>query len=481
MLGFDKFKEHAKRILSIPSHAESGNEELVRYLQATMHDYGLKTAFQPVSHSSESISKRQANLIGFVSDSLVDRSTRRGHLFVNPLDVSTGNLPHLWTATQGNPQAPIVNEHGIVGAGAVQGKLDFLCRLFGAIDLLDKRVRSPIYLVGTCASHSGMAGSRFLIESLAVNPKTVHTFAPTGMRIQTGATGQVSYLVDLDSSIRERDSRGYNRSLTLTAYGLGADFSTPKNAINAFELLLDLLLQATENGFDFQWSFVEVKNASGTIPDIASAKIALTSFQFEDFKQFLRSRIGDEDQARFYRVDFEGITEVATRFIPSELVEVILELDHEWKGLLESLNRNEDQDFEWPSNAGALVRVQSSPNGKMRIAFELRMLPDVDPASMDGVWRETVKRVSGKYPNFHFTIHREYLVPGVKSDPGSDGRNTNYLSDAGLFRRAGFPVSITGCGSVENLPKGPNEAIRWSDLEGSIAIYRDLMIRLSQS
>jgi acetylornithine deacetylase/succinyl-diaminopimelate desuccinylase-like protein len=481
MLSFDKFKEHAKRILSIPSHAESGNEELVRYLQATMHDYGMKTSFQPVSHSSDTISKRQANLLGFVSDPLVDRSTRRGHLFVNPLDVSTGNLPHLWTATQGNPQAPIINEHGIVGAGAVQGKLDFLCRIFAAIDLVDKRTKNPIYIVGTCGSHLGMMGSRFLIESLAVNPKTVHTFAPTGMKLQSRAAGQVSYNVDLDSSIRDRDSRGYNRSLTLTAYGLGVDFATPKNAINAFELLMDLLLQATESGFDFQWSMIEVKNASGTNPDLASARIALTSFQFEDFKQFLRSRIGDEDQARFFRVDFAGITETATRFIPSELVEVILELDHEWKMFLTMLNQKQDPAFSWPESVGSLVKIQTTPNGKMRITFELRALPENDLSQIDLNWRQAVSRVSEKYSNFHFSIHKEYAVPGVEQNIGENENCTNYLSDAGLFHKAGFPVSVIGCGLVDNLPKGPNEAVRWSDLEGAIAIYRDLMVRLSQS
>jgi acetylornithine deacetylase/succinyl-diaminopimelate desuccinylase-like protein len=446
-----------------------------------MHDYGMKTQLQPVSHSSDEISKRQVNLIGFVSDPLVDRSTRKGYLFVNPLDVCTGNLPHLWTATQGNPQAPIVNDFGIVGAGAVQGKLDFLSRIFAAIDLVDKRTKNPIYLVGTCGSYFGMMGSRFLIESLVVNPKMVYTFAPTAMKLEAEAAGQISYAIDLDSSIRDRDSRGYNRSLTLTAYGLGVDFSTPKNAINAFELLMDLLLQAAENGFDFQWSSIEVKGASGTNPDLASAKIALTSFQFEDFKQFLRGRIGSEEQARFYRVDFAGIAESATRFIPAELVEVVLELDHEWKLFLTELNQNQNFKFSFPENVGSLVRIHSTVNGKIRITFELRYLPNHDPQTLDEMWKRTVKRVSQRYSKFHFTVHREHLVPGVATTEDSGEKNTNYLSDAGVFHKAKFPVTILGSGLVENLPKGPNEAIRWSDLEGAIAIYRDLMVRFSQS
>ncbi|NDD92840.1 hypothetical protein EBZ37_12215 [bacterium] len=394
--------------------------------------------------------------------------------------MTTGNLPHLWTATQGNPQAPIANEHGIVGAGAVQGKLDFLCRVFAALDLVDKRSKNPIYLVGTCGSHAGMMGSRFLIESLAVNPRSVISFAPTAMKSENQAAGQVSFSVDLDSSIRDRDSRGYNRSLNITAYGLGVDFSTPANGINGFELLMDLLLGATESGFDFQWSSIEVKNASGTNPDLASARIALTSFQFEDFKQFLRNKIGGEDQARFFRVDFSGITEASTRFIPSELVEVILELDHEWKLLIHELNQRPNESFAFPESVGALVRTQAMPSGKMRIAFELRFLPHLRVTEIEERWRATVKRVSGKYSSFHFSVSRDYLVPGLASESIEGSPCTNYLSDAGVYDRAKFPVTVMGCGQVEHLPKGPNEAIRWSDLEGAISIYRDLMIRLSQ-
>jgi len=478
-MNFDKFREHAKRILAIPSHSESGNEELARYLQSLMHDCGMKSQLQMVNHSSDEISKRQVNLIGFVGDSLVDRSTRRGTLFVNPLDVSTGNLPHLWTATQGNPQAPVANEQGIVGAGAVQGKLDFVARIFAALELVDKRLKNPVYLVGTCGSHHGMMGTRFLIESLIVNPREVVTFAPTRLNVAKESPGQISYRIDLESSIRDRDSRGYNRDITVTAYGLGVDFSTPGDSINAFDLLMDLLLSAAEQGFDFQWSLLETKGASGTNPDLAVARIALTSFQLEDFKQFLRNRIGTEDQERFFRVDFSGISESGTRFIPGEVIEAVLELDHEWKEFVRALNSAPNPRFELPDSVGNLVRITQRPNGKVVTGFELRFLPDHDPAVLDQQWKAIVKRVSGKFERIHFSVIREHLIPG-KSDPAAGALwNTNYLSDAGLFSRAKFPVTVLGTGGVRNLPKGPNEAIRWSELEQGIEAYRELMIKAS--
>ena len=348
MFNFEKFSEQAQRLLSIPSNVETGNEEVVRYLQSILHDFGFKTLIQPFCHSLENVSKRQFNLIGFSSDNLVDRTTRRGVLFINPLDVTTGNLPHLWTATQGNPHAPVVSEAGIVGAGAVQGKLDFLCRIYGALDLLEKRHRNPLYLVGTGASHFGMAGSRFLLESLAVNPKEVYSFAPTRMLVGKQAPGQVTYSMEVDTAGRDRDSRGYNRCVEITAFGVSVDFSNSNNAISAFDLLMDIILDAAGNGFDFQWSELDVKGAEGANPDIAHAKLYLTAFQFEDFRQFLRSRLEHEEQQRFFRIDYVGVLETGTRFIPNPIIEMVLELDFEWKNFIKELNARKNDGFVHP-------------------------------------------------------------------------------------------------------------------------------------
>jgi len=479
MVSFEKFKEHAKRVLSIPSHSESGNEELVRYLQSIMHDFGFKPQLQPVNHSLDRLSKRQYNLIGFSSDNLVDRTTRRGVLFVNPLDVTTGNLPQLWTATQGNPHASVASENGIVGAGALQGKLDFLCRIYGALDLLDRRHKNPIYLVGTCASHYGMIGTRFLIESLSVNPKEAYTFAPTGLSTCKQAPGQVSYTIDVDSSARDRDSRGYNRCVELTAFGVSMDFSAPDSAINAFDLLMDLLLDAASNGFDFQWSTLESKGAEGANPDLAKAQIFLTAFQFEDFKQFIRQKLDNEEKQRFFRIEYTGVSEAGTSFIPSSLIEVALELEYEWKKFIQELNQKPNPSFEYPHNVGTLTAVRARGAGKLGVSFTLRFLPNHSHVEVDERWKNTVRRISEKHGNFHFQLLREYLVQGVHADQAQTAKNSNYLSDAGLFDKSKFPVTIIGAGSVSGLPKGPNESIAWAELEKAIAAYRELMLAVS--
>ena len=478
MVNFDKFKEHAQRILSIPSHSESGNEELVRYLQSLMHDYGFKTQVQNVNHSVDDLSKRQCNLMGFGNDTLVDRSTRRGVLFVNPLDVTTGTLPQLWTATQGNPNAPVLNEQGIVGAGSLQGKLDFLCRIFGALDLVDKRLKQPFYLVGTCASHHGMLGSRYLIESLAVNPKEVFTFAPTDLKQDKQSAGQISFTVNLESSSRERDARGYNRAVDIIAYGMSVDFSNPTHSINSFELLMDLILDAAENGFDFQWSKIETKGALGTNPDYSHAQIYLTAFQFEDFKQFIRTKTGGAEQSRFYRIDFGGITEGGTSFIPSELIEVILELDYEWKAFIQELNQKENQSFDTPQSLGALTKIDLRSIGKLTVSFELRFLPNHPLNEVEQKWKERLHQISKRHEKFHLNFLKNYSVPALLLEQAVGTKNCNYLSDAGIHAKAKFPVTIVGVGSTLDLPKGPNEAVKWSELERAVTFYRETMNRL---
>lgn len=466
---FERFKEHAARALAIPSTAETGNEELVRYYQTILHDLGFKTQMQEVKHSIDYLSKRQYNLIAFTSDSLVDRTTRKGALFINPLDVTTGTIPI----------KPTMTEDGLQGPGSVQGKIDFLARVYGSLDLLDRRHKNPLYLVGTAASHFGMLGSRFLIESLSVNPKEVYTFAPTELKKCKKSPGHLSFGIDIDSPARNRDSRGYNRCVEITARGVSLDFSAPKEAQNAFDLLMDLLLSAAQSGFDFQWSQIEAKGAESSNPDYAHAKIYLTAFQFEDFKQFLKEKLQPESYAAHFAVQFIGVSEGGTSFLPTELIEVLLELDHEWKILVDGLNQFPNTDFEYEYSAGALTRMMAKSSGKFQVNFELRFLPQHQATEIQKHWKQTVKAVFEKHSLFHYLMMMNCQVQGVDESDPMKIKNVNYLSDAGFFAKAKFPVTLLGAGSTRMTPKGPEEQVDWSELERAIQVYRELMLKVA--
>jgi acetylornithine deacetylase/succinyl-diaminopimelate desuccinylase-like protein len=479
MPSFSYFKECAKKVLSIPSHEESGNDELVLYLRALLTEFGFKTTVQPVGHSIERLSKRQSNLIAFSSDTLVDRSTRNGVLFINPLDVTMGSVPAQWTLTQGNPNSSVSDEKRIVGAGAIQGKLDFLCRIFGASELPGRSHKTPIYLAGTCGSQFGMLGSKYIVESLCVNPKSVYTFAPTNLLQTNQSPGHVSFQIEIDAAGKERDSKGYNRCVEIVTTGLSMDLSQKEFAINSFDLLMNLLLDATDAGFDFQWGSLSIQGAEGSVPDLAKVKIYLTTFQFEDFKQFLKKEIGPEALGSIYRVEYSNASDSGASFIPIQLLEVILRLDYEWKKFIEKLNLSQNSSFDQPMSQGAITRIQLKNTGKMSLTLELRMMPNLSLSSIEKEWKEQVTKVAADHSKLHIQLTKNYAVMGALSEYLISSKNINYLNDAGLFVKSKFPTSIVGLGSMNGHPKGPNENISWIELEEAIRFYRDLIHAMS--
>lgn len=463
----DKLLEEAKRILSIPSHAESGNEEVARHFQNLMQNLGFKTSTQSVQHSVAGLSKRQMNVVGFSSDTLVDRTTRRGLALVSPLDVTTGNLSHLWSSTQGNPYAPVHKSDRIIGAGANQGKLDFLCKILAATELLERRHKTPLYLIGTAASHFGMLGSKYLIESLAVNPAEVITFGPTKMKEANSSSGQINFEIELETPSLEKDSRGYNRQVSLQAYGLGVDLASHSDSINAFELIFDLLMEAAAQGFDYQWSKLEAKSAEGGVPDWANAQVYLTAFQFEDFKQFMRSKLSESDRSRFFRVEYQGMVEHAISFMPPTTIEVILELDYKWKELLNRFGLN-------LGVLGGISRISQVSNGKSLIRFELRFPHEFNQEAFETHWKTTVQDIFRKQTAFNYSLNKTRNIPAFSRK--GEVFHTPYLADAGLFAKAKFETHVMGVGGIDQLPKGPNEFVLISQLEESIRMYREIIL-----
>ena len=410
---------------------------------------------------------------------MVDRSTRNGVLFINPLDVTSGSVAAQWTLTQGNPHTSVVDENRIIGAGAIQGKLDFLCRIFGAADLPKRSHKTPIYLVGTCASQFGMLGSKYLVESLSVNPKSVYTFSPTQLLQTNQSPGQMVFQVEIDAAGKERDSKGYNRCVEIITTGLSLDLAQKNHASNSFDLLMNLLLDATESGFDFQWGSLSVKGAEGAIPDLAKVKIYLTTFQFEDFKQFMRAHLSHGNLDRTFRVEYSNASDSGASFIPQQLIEVILRLDYEWKQFVEKLNLQPNTSFDQPLSQASITRVQMKNTGKISLSFELRLMPNHSLLVVEKEWKEIVSQALSHYSHLHYQMMKNYAVPGALSEFVLSSKNINYLSDAGFFVKAKIPTSIVGLGSMVAHPKGPNEQVSWDELQKAIDYYQDLIFAMS--
>src|SRR3954465_6251857 len=178
-----RFLEEAKRLIRINSVSANGNEEIANYVATLMQDRGLKTQIQHVMHSNEDISKRQFNVIGVLGDPLVDRKIRKGLLLNSHLDTVSPGVIENWTETGGDPFAATIKDGKIFGLGTADVKLDFLCKLHAVDKFREKKLKMPIYLVGTCGEEVGMFGARYLIKSGALNPKYVMVGEPSDLRV----------------------------------------------------------------------------------------------------------------------------------------------------------------------------------------------------------------------------------------------------------------------------------------------------------
>src|ERR1700674_4813614 len=160
----NRFIDEASRLIRINSVSARGNEELANYVASLLQDRGLKTHLQQVTHSLEDFSKRQFNVIGILGDPLVDKKIRKGLLLNTHLDTVGPGLLEGWTETGGDPFSATVKDGRIYGLGSADVKLDFLCKLRAVEKFREKKLKMPVYLVGTCGEELGMFGVKYLIK-----------------------------------------------------------------------------------------------------------------------------------------------------------------------------------------------------------------------------------------------------------------------------------------------------------------------------
>lgn len=468
MFDQEKLIESARRVLSIPSDEESGNEELALYFHDLMKDLGFKTMLKTVQHSQSTLSKRQVNVIGFSSDTLIDRSTKKGLALINPIDVTLGHLPHLWSETQGSPYTPTIKDRKIFGIGANQGKVDFLCRIFAGSELLEQRHKIPLYLVGVSAFHSGLLGSKYTLESLMVNPKQVVSYAPTDLKWAKSTSGQVSYEIELETPSYEKDSRGYNRKIFLRVYGQSADLPDESKAINSFDLIFDLLMDAAANGYDFQWSNLEVLSPEGSIPDLAQVQLYLSAFQFEDFKQFIRNKIESVKGSRFFRVEYQGVVEHSVGFLPVSTIEIIIELSFKLK---EITNHLKDQSRVYCG----FTKIQQMSVGRTKLRMDIRYSSDFDIQKFEITWKKSAQDIFDKFNRSNFNLTKIRNIPCFFDSEGQ--QELDYVSDAGLYTKLKTPTKVIGLGSVDQAMKAPNEFVYISQLDEAVRFYKEYILK----
>ena len=486
--------EDARKLIRINSITTHGNEELANVLADMMADRGLKTQLQQVTHSFEEVSKRQFNVIGILGDPLVDRKIRKGLLLNTHLDTVGPGLSENWTETGGDPFAATVKEGKIYGLGAADAKLDFLCKLRATEKFREKKLKMPIYLVGTCGEELGMFGARYLIKSMALNPRFVIVGEPSELNIVYAHKCMTLFRVNVGYQQVERDARGYNRRIDFHAHGKSSHSAYPHLGTNAIWSALDFIKRSVEAGFDMRFTRVDGGETANKVPDRATIQFYVTSHQFEDFKRFFRDVIRAEGKERAYRVELGGVGDTGVRFLPDPLFACVQEIAAFFRGMSADFEKVKDESYDPAHSTVCFGRLRQSP-GVVSMQFDLRLLPDLVVDEIERHIQEGVRAIGNKYPSLNVTALRERMNPGLnmtrdhelvkiceeamtKADIEPRLAKKSTSTEAAQYFEAGYESVVVGPGLSQGNSHSPNEHNLVEQLEKATGFYERLIERV---
>lgn len=477
-----KVLDELKRMIRLASISSQGNEEIANFTAQMMEDRGLKVQLQHVTHSFDDISKRQFNVVGIWGDTLVDRKTKKGLLLLTHLDTVGPGLFEFWNSTGGDPYAATIKDGRVHGLGTAATKLDFLSKLQAISKFREKKLKMPIYLVGTCLGEYGMLGAKYLIKSGALNPKYVLVGGPTALNLVYAHKAMQMYRVSVGYQHVERDARGFNRRIDLYSYGRSAHGSTPGSGVNAIMQLLEFVQMAQENGFELKFTKLEGGETTNKVPDRALAQFYLTSHQFEDFKRFFREAVRSRGLEKSFKVELGGLGETGVRFIPDQVILAIQSLVDFFLSQRALFEADQDPSFDPPVSTINFSQIMPRQGG-LDLVFDMRLLPQLDSTVLYQGLLGEVQGIASRYPSLNIALIKDRSNPVFNSAPDTEWAQIckqamdtpmvkgSSASEAALFAEAQTPVLIFGAGIGPNNMHSPNENISLEAMDKATLFY----------
>ncbi len=486
--------EEARKIISIPSVTVDGNEELANYVSTLMRARGLKVQLQQVGHSIDGVSKRQFNVLGVFGDPLVDKKTRKGLLLLTHLDTVGPGRRENWTETGGDAFAAAVKDGKIYGLGSVDGKLDFLAKLRAIEKFRERKLKMPIYLVGSCGAELGMFGTKYLIKSMALNPRFVAVGEPSELKVVYAHKCYSIFRVAIGYSRVSKDAKGFNRRVLLKAFGRSAHGAYPEQGVNAILRLLEFIRVATEAGFDVRLTRCSGGDTVNKVPDQAEAEFFVTSHQLEDFKRFFTDYCRDSGLSDAFVAEFGGLGESGVQFLPEQVFQALCDSVGLFGQFSAELGAESDETFEPPHSTINFGQLRERPN-VMELLFDVRLLPGVSPEQVEARIIGAFQQLSTHYPGLNLSVVRERMNPGlgmgwehelmricraavVESGLHDGERGFAKMAtstEAAQYFLAGYEAIVFGPGSSQGNSHGPNEYNWIEQLEKATRFYEKLI------
>lgn len=481
-------------MIHIDSVTANGNEELANFVSGLLQDRGLKPRVQHVTHARDDLSKRQFNVIGILGDPLVDRKIRKGLLLNTHLDTVSPGLAENWTEVDGDPFNAVVKDGRIYGLGAADVKLDFLCKLHAMDRFRERKLKQPVYLVGTCGEEVGMFGVKYLIKSGALNPKFVVVGEPSDLKVVYAHKTLNIVKVHIGFQSVERDVRGFNRRVNLYGFGKSAHGSYPHLGVNAVSSMLEFLQAAVRTGFELRFTRFDGGDTVNKVPDRASAQFALTSHQFEDFKRFFQESVSRPEKDRSFQVELGGVGDAGVRFLPESIFPCLMEVMEFFRGIATDFEKVKDDSYAPAFSTVNCGRLRQDEAG-LTLYFDLRILPDLSIEEIQSHLLQGIRNLAARYSNLNISLVRERMNPGLNMtldhelvkicgeamraagiDPVFDKKATS--TEAAQYFQAGYESVVFGPGKSAGNSHSPNEHNLLEHLQRATLFYEKLIERV---
>ena len=351
----------------------------------------------------------------------------------------------------------------------------------------------PIYLAGTCGGELGMFGAKYLIKSLALNPKYTIVGDPSDLKIVYAHKNMSVFRVSIDYQQVERDARGFNRRIDLQSLGRSAHGSSPDQGTNAILQLLDFMSQATNAGFELRFTKLDGGDSKNKVPDTARSEFYLTSHQFEDFKRFFREVVRAQGKDKAFRAELGGLGDMGVRFLPDVLYPCMTEVVQFFRELASSFEKTVDASFNPAFSTVNLGQLKQRPSG-MDLHFDLRLLPDQAPEVLEKQVLQGIQGIASRYPSLNVSAVRERMNPSFAASPEGElvqhckkaleaallpveVAKKSSSTEAAQFAAAGFESVVFGPGPAFGVSHGPNEYNWVEHLEKAVEFYHKLIER----
>lgn len=484
------FVAQALKFLEIKSVSEEGNEEAINFLIPLFEQAGAKLVLQQVPHSLREHNKRQYNLLAIFGDDLVDSRTKKGLLLAAPVDTAGPGNPADWTEQGGNPFAPKADQEFIYGLGAANSKLNFLAILQAASSFSRSRFQQPLYVAAMCGGESVLAGSRYLIQSGAVNPKHVIVGRPTNLRLQNTEKAQLVFSLKISFVSVERDAQDFNAKVFLSSRGKGRHAFHADAGRNALENVLFFLDSLKKSQLENKLMSLQGPASLNRVPDAASAGIVIRSKDLDAIRDRFRS-ISANHRDMHFEMRLGGTGDRGVRLLPEEVYLAVKGIHEQVAALNEGMAPARDEAFA-PDHSKAVLSSVVQDRDSLELTVQISLLPEfASPEARKEVEKDFKDRIAAVARNFRavsvecrrvFATQRFFTDPSttfmttLKADLARSGLATdpvpgNFASEAAHFCEKGFEAITFGAGNSPAEMNCPNERVRIDDLQAAGRFY----------